>query len=123
MIIPLMLETLMQSASPDIAVRIVDRLNLLTGVFLLSCGLYLRFVARYEVPRIYEYAYLLAGATFFATGMFYAGDPDVRVLGIRVARQVAVITLAYAMFHHLVITTNIDPPSKRIPEAVRDVLN
>lgn len=123
MITHLTLEVMSNSAGHDLAIRAVDRLNLLTGVFLLSCGLYLRFVARYKVPRVYEYAYLLAGATFFATGMFYAGDPDIHVLAVRVARQASVIFLAYAMFHHLVITTNIDPPSKRIPEAIRDVLN
>lgn len=107
--------------SPTLAGTVVDRMNLLTGIILLCCGLYLRFVTLYRVPAIYEYAYLLAGATFFVSGMFYVGNPDLHVLAIRAVRQVSVILLAYTMFHHLVITTNIDPPSKRIPEVIHEL--
>lgn len=116
------LEPLMHSPLHDVAIRAVDRLNLLTGIILLSCGLYLRFVTQYNVPRIYEYAYMVTGVVFFVNGMFRAGDLDTYVLVVRVTKQITVSYFAFAMFRHLIITTSIDPPSQRIPEAVRDAI-
>lgn len=96
--------------------ELVHRVNIFTGVVLLSIAVYLRGVSPYHTPRAYEYAYAICGFTFFAVGVLEPGDVSEAATSLRFIRQLSVLVLGVVMFRQLLESTQLQGPQKRLRE-------
>lgn len=98
--------------------ELVHRINLLTGVVLLSVAIYLRGISPYHTPRPYEYAYAVCGFAFIAVGMLDPGDVSEAASTLRFIRQLSILILGLVMFRQLLTSTQMSPPGVRFREVI-----
>lgn len=100
---------------------LVHRINLLTGVILLSIAIYLRGVSPYHTPRLYEYAYALCGFSFITVGLLDPDDLSEVATSLKFVRQISVLVLGIVMFRQLIISTQMDQPRDRFRQVYQRV--